>query len=227
MLADAARLAGARRLRVFVRGRPCRLQCDEWLLGVLVTPPKPPRDDDRITPPAGVPRVKTDPHGMRIPPIIERERRREIERDRQTPKHGAIVQQSTWDDITGHHEGEDLAMARARRPTPERIARLEAKHDSLDEKVDRIDVAVAGIAGQMQIIPDLIGSLRDELKAKREDDHVVLTTKLDIGKHEAKTRIDTQQIATTSKWKMAVRIISGLFSAGVLGAAIAFAASRC
>lgn len=183
-------------------------------------PPYGPRDDDRPQP-----KVASRPFGV---PIVERTPQQlSQERDRQTPKHGRAIPEPTFEDITGRYEGDERREMRSRRRTEDRLERLEEKHDSLDEKVDRIDIAVAGIAGQMKILPDLIGSLKDELAARREDDHVVLKQTLEVGAHEAKSRIDTQQVAVTSKWKMAVRIVSGLFSAGVLGAAIALAASRC
>lgn len=165
-------------------------------------------------------RVETTPRGMAI---IERNSTRDPDRDRRIPKHGPIVATPVFEEITGRFEGEELELARARRPTEERIARLEQKHDSLDEKVDRIDVAVAGIAGQMEIVPALIESLRDELKASRENEHVVLKQTLDIGKHEATARIDTQMLATKAKWK----IIAGIFSTATITAVITALASRC
>jgi hypothetical protein len=159
-----------------------------------------------------------------------------IGRQRTTPVRGSAIPRpvESFDDLTDRYEGEELQHARSGRPTEKRFEKLEKKSDEdraaiaeIKEDISAVKVSVAGIAGEMKILPALVSELRDALRSKREDEHVVLTTKLDIGKHEAKTRIDTQQVATKSKWNMAVQIVTGLFSAGVLGAAIALIASRC
>lgn len=132
-----------------------------------------------------------------------------------------------FDDLTGRYQGEELREQRSKRPTDKRVERLEEKHDSLDKVVDEIRGDVREIKGQMKGLPDLVDLLKTALAAKRDDDHAVLEQQLEVGAHEAKARIDTQQVATKSKWNMAVQVVGGLFSAGVLGAVIALAASRC
>lgn len=57
-----------------------------------------------------------------------------------------------FDDPTGQCEGEQLRAIRARRPTPERIARLEEKHDSLAETVVEIRVGVGEMSGKLDTI---------------------------------------------------------------------------
>jgi hypothetical protein len=65
------------------------------------------------------------------------------------------------------------------------------------------------------------------MKSKRDDDHVVFKQTVEVGGHEAKARIDGQKVAKESKWKIATAVVSGVFSAGVLGALIATLAHGC
>jgi hypothetical protein len=59
------------------------------------------------------------------------------------------VPEYVCDDPTGQYQGEELQRARERRPTPQRISRLEDKHDKLDEKVDPIDSRTSRIEGKL------------------------------------------------------------------------------
>jgi hypothetical protein len=61
---------------------------------------------------------------------------RDVYVSKATPASG--VPTEAFDDPTGQHEGEELARLRARRLTPERIARLETKHDTLALEVARM-----------------------------------------------------------------------------------------
>lgn len=78
------------------------------------------------------------------------------------------------EDVTGQYEGEDLAQARARRPTPERLERLEkgrdadrADHKELVKKVDAIHGDVAEIRGEMKHIPRMLELLEGKEQTKR------------------------------------------------------------
>lgn len=181
-----------------------------------MTPP----DDKKPPPGSSSRRFPSTPRGVPILP------QRAIT-ERGSTRHRDYGTEAGWDDITGKYEGEELKAQRAKRGTDDRIARLEAKHDGLDAKVDRIEISVATINGKMDMIPALITNLTDELKVRREDDRIKLTTTLDVGKHDAIQRIDTQALATRSKWRLVLQIASGVFSAGVLGALIAVATRSC
>ena len=54
---------------------------------------------------------------------------RDVFVDKRTPPGG--TPQFVDEECTGKYEGEDLARMRSRRPTPERISKLESKHDEL------------------------------------------------------------------------------------------------
>jgi hypothetical protein len=75
------------------------------------------------------------------------------DRDVYTPKHPTPspgVPAFVDDDLTGQYAGEDLAQRRAKRPTDERIKRLEDKHDKLDDKVDDIHGDVREMRGELK-----------------------------------------------------------------------------
>lgn len=168
-----------------------------------------------------------------------------VDRDRQTPKHGPIVPEHIPEDITGNYQGEELRQARARRPTDKRIEKLEEKNDddrkefgefkdSVNRRFSQLDVAVADLGGQFKLVPELFESLkeelkanREELKASRENEHLVVKQTFDIGTREAVSRIETKTFAAQAKWKIALKIATGLTSAGVLGAIIALIAQNC
>src|SRR5262249_37993257 len=136
------------------------------------------------------------------------------------------------DEITGKYEGEELEERRARRPTPERILRLERKHDELaaDVKEVRQDVKtverhlcevaerVAHVDGQMEILPKVVDEMRLATRAMQEREHVTFTAKLDLDKAKA---LGDQRVATQEKLdvidarKARRRRVTKLIGAGV------------
>jgi hypothetical protein len=88
-------------------------------------------DDRPRTPRSGIPHKdysgrKTSP-GYAIPDFVEPE-------------------------ATGNYEGEELARIRARRPTSERLARLEEKHDGLVETVTDVRVSIGAMSGKLDTV---------------------------------------------------------------------------
>ena len=100
------------------------------------------------------------------------EARKQRERARSNPLGIPAV---TCDDVTGNYEGEELARARARRPTPERLERLEkgrdedrGDHKKLVEKVDGLSTAVARVEGKLDLLPKLVSLLEGKEETKRQ-----------------------------------------------------------
>jgi hypothetical protein len=84
------------------------------------------------------------------------------------------------DEITGViKDPEALKAARAKRPTDERIGRLEAKHDDMDDKLDKLAEGVANINGKLDVVPRLVDLLSAATGAK-----------LEIGKADAASKIE-------------------------------------
>jgi hypothetical protein len=68
---------------------------------------------------------------------------------RKTPPRSFAVPEPIEDEVTGKCEGDDLARLRGKRPTDERVSRLETKHDKLDDKVDAIDSKMSRMEGKL------------------------------------------------------------------------------
>ena len=81
-----------------------------------------------------------------------------IDRDVYVDKHA--TPEFIAEDVTGQYQGEELARFRARRPTDERIGRLEAKHDKLVETVGAVDKTVANMAGKLETFLETIAADR-------------------------------------------------------------------
>lgn len=61
----------------------------------------------------------------------------------------AVPEPLDEEEVTGKHEGDELRELRGRRPTRERLHRLEDKHDALDAKVDGIDSRTSRMEGKL------------------------------------------------------------------------------
>ena len=72
------------------------------------------------------------------------------------------------DDITGQYQGEDLARARARRPTEERIARVETKQDEDRKAIHTIALGLEGIRGELKILPELVDLIKGQHATEHE-----------------------------------------------------------
>lgn len=87
-------------------------------------------------------------------------------RDVYTPKHPTPspgVPAFVAEEATGVVQGEALKDIRRKRPTDERIERLENKHDAVDTKVDAIGERVARMEGTVNAIASVIVPERREV----------------------------------------------------------------
>lgn len=103
------------------------------------------------------------------------------------------------EDITGQYEGEERKMYRNKRPTDERVERLEDKHDKLDDKIDkledshselvttvnRVDSSLAELRGEMKVLPRLVTALEKAAETRATHETMTLTTKLDVDRQQA------------------------------------------
>jgi hypothetical protein len=106
------------------------------------------------------------------------------------------------EEVTGQYEGEELAQARAKRPTDERIARLEQKHDSLDGMVNDMRVELGNVSGKLDVLPDLVDLIRGKSaadQARTADEH------------------ETRRLSMTTRAKVVIAIV------GLAGAALGIA----
>lgn len=84
-----------------------------------------------------------------------------------TSAHAAlgIVEFPADEDITGKHEGEELAQMRSRRPTIARVERLEVKQDEDRERFAKLEIAVASIDGKLAVLPRVLDLLEGKQTA--------------------------------------------------------------
>jgi hypothetical protein len=124
------------------------------------------------------------------------------------------------EEVTGRHEGEDLAALRSLRPERERISRLERKHDDLkrdvkekheelkadvkdvrddvkqlSSSVSTLSASVSGAVGKLDGQSGVLTEMLSLVKKTADRDHVTYTTKLEVDKaHElAKVEVDKEQ----------------------------------
>lgn len=76
---------------------------------------------------------------------------RGIDRDAYVPKHSAAPE-FVAEDVTGQYTGDELRTQRARRPTPERITRLEDKHDELVGTVTEVRLDVREMRAEVRTL---------------------------------------------------------------------------
>lgn len=86
-----------------------------------------------------------------------------VGRRRTTP---AAVPTYVCTDVTGQYEGEELQAQRAKRPTAERVARLENKHDALVATVGELRTEAAKMSGQLDTLVTLAAEERDARAAR-------------------------------------------------------------
>jgi uncharacterized protein YhaN len=150
-------------------------------------------------------------------------------RDYQRPKtnpSGLAVPHEVEDDVTGQHAGEELRAMRARRPTPERIQRLEDKHDALHEVVTETRVMVGQISTKLEALPRLEAAVERsvERNAQREQLHYKKT--VEIGTAEQLADLDIKTNAIKTRRELAITALK--IAAGIIPLLVtAFLAGRC
>lgn len=133
------------------------------------------RESQPVMPPAGATTATAagEVTASAAPSAIDPERAARAEAP--TPVEGT-PQVLIHDEITGQYEGDDLRKERARRPTPERISRLEDKQDKHEQRFGRIEaditatrVDVGLINGKMTLVPELVELLKKQLTSKEDE----------------------------------------------------------
>lgn len=113
-----------------------------------------------------------------------------------TPAKGTellAVPHEVTDAVTGVLAGPALSEARAKRPTNERLERLELDKDKTHERLGKIEVAVANIDGKMAILPQLVSALQDNTRAMQDREKITLTASVELDKAERLDGIDARK----------------------------------
>jgi hypothetical protein len=149
------------------------------------------------------------------------------ERDRykpKTPPAGVAAQLATpetWPDeeCTGKYEGDELEEIRAKRPTKERLRRVEKKQDKLGVDVGELKATVARIDGKLEVVPRLVNLLEKVVGAELAGDNAKLTAHLEIGKAQAADQLEANRLrrALIKDWATKALAAVGALGLVVLG----------
>ncbi len=161
---------------------------------------------------------KPSPYGVPVVALSERKSARP-HRDHARPKSAADAPAFVEEEYTDKYDGEELRAMRARRPTRERLERLEDKHDELRDEFRRevgsMKVAIAGMGGQMEVIPRLVDAMESAIQNLQQREHVTFTAKVDVDKAAALDQIDARADArkvdthkAKAKWDIITKVIA-------------------
>ena len=122
------------------------------------------------------------------------------------------------DEVTGKHDGDELAALRAMRPPEDRLDRLERKHDKLADDVGDVRESMGRIEGTLAVLPTTIAQAfavaQSAASAQTQTAHVVMTAQVDIDKATKLDVIDARK----ARRALAAKIVAAVLGSGVLGA---------
>ena len=132
---------------------------------------------------------------------------------RESPASGvpALVED---DEVTGKCDGERLKAARARRPTPQRLERLEEDRDELVRSMSDLRVDVAEIKGTLKVLPALVESVKESADRLTAREDQTLRNRLEIDKAEELARIDLTTDARKARRKFYLTVACTFVSGG-------------
>lgn len=130
---------------------------------------------------------KTPPLGSKKPPRLQsQDERDEASFAARRARELAAPSVEVHDEITGNLAGDDLKRERAKRPTDERIGRLEDKHDALVVKVGEVSDKVSDTRESVA-----------KVHGKLEAQDVVMDQMLSLVKRQAEHAFDREKITLT------------------------------
>jgi hypothetical protein len=175
-----------------------------------------------------------------------------------------VAEVSPDDEFTDKYElglitADELHDRRAKRPTDKRLEKLETFKDEVvehfnqfktvvNDRIGKVEVAVADFGGQMKMMPTLIETMQNAIEAMTQRETVKFTAEVDVhkaqkisdvevktveAKADAETKIvtakadgDAKVITAKSRGELITKVVAIL---GAIGTAIAtaIAAGRC
>lgn len=170
----------------------------------------------------------TPPFGSRRPARQQSQDDRDVEGFAALKERQATPPDFTVEEVTGKYEGEELAEYRERRPTPDRLKRLEKKHDELKGDVEkkhaelkgdvndvrkdvkelsghvgdlREDVAgaVGKLDGQQGVLKEMLSIVKKSAEFAVERDHIKVTTTLDVDKAQELAKVEVDKEAALAQ----------------------------
>lgn len=148
------------------------------------------------------------------------------DRDRYEPKHPAAPVYVA-EELTDRYEGEELAKQRTKRPTDERIGRLEQKSDETRADVKALTAivtetrvehgeAIARVEARLEGLPDFAKLAEKMIDRAGEAQQHLTMTRIDVAGDAAREPVRDAKF----RRKLILMVAGGVTSAGVLGAVV-------
>lgn len=117
-----------------------------------------------------------------------------------TPMRGSAIPHEVEHEGTGVHEGDELRAIRERRPTPERIRRLEKNGDDLRDGFDEFKTEVVGRLTKVETHVEQLVEWKKEERAEQ--------------RQRAQTNAGIEKVRLNNRGKIIVALI-GVVTAGI------------
>lgn len=148
---------------------------------------------------------------------------------RRTPAAGVSVPEPVLhelpEEVTGNYEGEALRAIRARRPTDQRIGRVEEKQDKFEEKQDKLEMVVSDLredvgkmSGKLDILPELVSVLRNASERSSQRETITLTAQVDVDKAQKLDVLDARKMRRALIAKVIAAVVGAVVSVEVVHA---------
>lgn len=133
-----------------------------------------------------------------------------------------------WDDgpVTGVHTGKQLADRRALRPTDVRFAHIEERLDETARTANATAVAVAGMAGELKVLPELVDMIKQSADRANQREHVTFTAQVDVDKAGRLATIADTADSRRARRKLIGTVVAGIIGSGGIGALIHYLLGR-
>lgn len=175
---------------------------------------------------------RTPPYGNRA--LTERGRDSGSERDRLVNKHDR--QRSPIPAYVEEEHTPVTMITMVRAELKDDIAAVDEKVEKVSNRVEAFDTSlnsamrsVERLTGEVattnKLIPEMLTTLKDELRAKRTVDEHATLTRLEVTKHREITAIDEGAAKGKVKRKLVLQVAGALTSASVVGAVVTLLAT--
>lgn len=126
----------------------------------------------------------------------------------------------SWDEapVTGVHTGEALAEARARRPTDVRFAHIEGRLDETAKTANATALAVAGMAGELKVLPELVDMIKQSAARAEQREHVTFTSQVQVDTAGRLATIADTADARRTRRALVAKVVAGAVALVTSGA---------
>lgn len=123
-----------------------------------------------------------------------------------------IVLSDKVDKVGTHLSSQDVKIKKI----DDKVEKVDGKVDVLGEHVSNIRETLAGVTGKLDILPRLVDTLTKDRDAKRADDHVTLTAKVEVERAGKIATIEDSKDAKKFKRNFILKVVGIVGSLGTL-----------